>query len=152
MRGCRWSQTPVKTNTKWTSPSKTHHEIDILMQLLQKSIGFTIENQHPLLKSPAWTLWTPCHQIHPFWSGRSRMVFGHNLQHMALSGTLTAGFCMLFRYATLILSTLGPKNMAPRPEISKLLLEKPCRTRMVNIPNGAICCKLWPQTILGPQP
>ena len=34
-----------------TSPSKTHNEICILMDMLQKSIGFTIEHQPFLLRS-----------------------------------------------------------------------------------------------------
>ena len=104
---CRWCSDVAVSESKSMSPSKTHHEIDIFIEFLQKSTGFTIENQYPLIRSPAWTLWTPCHQIHPFWSGRSRMVFGHNLQHMAPFGLSTTGFCMVFHYGTLVFS--GPE-------------------------------------------
>ena len=36
------------------------------------------------------------------------MVFGHNLQHMASFGIPTSGFCMVFRYGSLVFSTPGP--------------------------------------------
>ena len=41
--------------------------------------------------------------------------FGRNLQHMAPFGATTIGFCMVFRYATLIFLTPDPIFGAPGP-------------------------------------
>ena len=104
---CACCSNTVNYNTNAMSPSTTHHKINILIEMLQKSTGFTIENQLFLLRFLAAASWTPCHQIHPFWYGRARMVFGHNLQHMAPFGVPTTVFCMVFRHATLVFSTPG---------------------------------------------
>ena len=80
------------------------------MEMLQKSIGFTIENQL-FLHHVAIPLTTPTSIFQAMWA---KMVFGHNLQHMAPFGIPTSGFCMVFRCATLVFLTsepiLGPQD------------------------------------------
>ena len=48
-----------------------------------------------------------------FWAPTPKMVWGHNLQHMAPFGALTGGFCMVFQPTTLIFLTLDPIFGAP---------------------------------------
>ena len=122
---CRECSNTVNYNTKWTSPSKTHNEIDILMDMLQKNIRFTIETQPPLFQSllapscqPRRWLSSRLHGVCRFIScgfypTQPEIVFGHNLQHVAPFGATTSGFCMVFQYATLIFSTPDPIFGAP---------------------------------------
>ena len=59
------------------------------------------------LRSPLGPSWAPGPSsiVQAMWP---KMVFGHNLQHMAPFGIPTSGFCMVFQYGSLIFSTPGP--------------------------------------------
>ena len=43
----------------------------------------------------------------------------------------------------------GAPKMGSGVKHIKVRESKPMQNPLVNVPNGAICCKLWPQTILG---
>ena len=60
----------------------------------------------------AWRRVTP-----NFGSSHPNMVWSHNLQHTALFGATTGGFCMVFQYATLIFCALEPMFGAPTPHL-----------------------------------
>ena len=59
------------------------------------------------LRSPLGPSWAPGPSsiVQAMWP---KMVFGHNLQHIAPFGIPTSGFCMVFQYGSLIFSTPGP--------------------------------------------
>ena len=67
-----------------------------------------------LAPGPSWSpcchphLYTPAPASSIFQAMWPKMVFGHNLQHMAPFGIPTSGFCMVFQYGSLIFSTPGP--------------------------------------------
>ena len=44
---------------------------------------------------------------------------------------------------------LGSPKMASRVKKIKVRESKTMQNLLVNAPNGAICCKLWPQTVFG---
>ena len=46
----------------------------------------------------------------------------------------------------------GVPKIVPRVENTKVACRKTIQNPVVGIPNGAICCKLGPKTILGPPP
>ena len=54
------------------------------------------------------------------WGPHPRIGLGHNLQHVALFGALTGGFCMFFRYAFLIFLTPEPIFGARTPHLGAL--------------------------------
>ena len=51
------------------------------------------------------------------WGPHPKMVWGHNLQHMAPFGATTIRFCMVFQYATLICLTPDPIFGALTPHL-----------------------------------
>ena len=81
--------------------------------------------QNPLVVAPngaiCYKLWpkTILGWGHKFWGPhpRIRIWLYCNLQHMAPFGALTGGFCMVFRYATLIFLPPDPIFGAPTPHL-----------------------------------
>ena len=59
--------------------------------------------------------WSAALRSPNIWGPHPKMVWGHNLQHMAPIGATTIGFCMVFQYATLIFLTLDPIFGADNP-------------------------------------
>ena len=98
----------------------------------------------------------------------SKMVFGHNLHHMAPFGILEAGFYIVCRRASFRFGPMdhfwipesqigpkfepGPQCWSPGSKNKKMRAEKPCKTPPPEFQMVQVMAKkhLWPGPTLGP--